>query len=321
MKIIKYSLIVLLVVGGLGVTFYFNQSENQKARESFNILSGPRGGVYQVVAVAMTEVISAKLPNTIATMSPSFGSIDNVKAIDKKRSQAAIAMLDAATAGYRGSVDYNRESQDVRVMAKLYKNRMHLVVFENSDIKTVADLNGKRLGTGPTGSGIAFMTDHFIKANKLDVISVPLTLTESSYQLENGGIDAFIVVGGVPTREVTNLATKRPIRLINTGDSLDAMNKLFGGYNKSVIKAGSYPGITEDVSIVETDNVLIVPASMSNKRAYEITKALFENQKELEKRHVVMKNLIVENQTPLEIPYHPGAQKYFNEQRLRVVSK
>ena len=58
---------------------------------------------------------------------------------------------------------------------------------------------------------------------------------------------------------------------------------------------------------------------MDEKLAYQITRAVFENQAELAGVHAEAKNLRLEAQTAVgsPVPFHPGAARYFAEKGLK----
>ena len=94
------------------------------------------------------------------------------------------------------------------------------------------------------------------------------------------------------------------------------MNRHYGDglYTRVVIPAGTYPGVSQDVPVVGVGNVLVVSASMPDQQAYDITRLLFDKQKELAAVHPEAENLKIETAVAgSPAPFHPGAERYYRE--------
>jgi TRAP transporter TAXI family solute receptor len=68
--------------------------------------------------------------------------------------------------------------------------------------------------------------------------------------------------------------------------------------------------------VIGVSNVLVVNRSMPDDLAYQITRAIFEHQSELAAIHPEARSLSLGTaRTGSPAPFHPGAQKYFDEHR------
>ncbi|WP_345409715.1 TAXI family TRAP transporter solute-binding subunit [Nonomuraea salmonea] len=181
-------------------------------------------------------------------------------------------------------------------------------------------MKGKRVSLGPANSGTQVVARRVLEAAGLDpdndVTKQQLSINESVQAAKDGTIDAFFWVGGLPTAGITDLAVSRPdMKMMDTSEVLPTMQSTHGEQYVSldVDLAATYKlsGLIKTVGIA---NVLLVPDSMDEQLAYDITKTLFEKKAELEKVHPEAKKLdpaLGQQVAPVEL--HPGAARYYKE--------
>ena len=110
--------------------------------------------------------------------------------------------------------------ENFSTVAALYLEQVQIVTLD-PEIKSVADLEGKRVSIGATGSGVYYNAIDVLGAYGLteeDIEPTFQSFGESVDSLQDGKIDAAFVVAGAPTVAVTTLAASRDVYLV----SLDA---------------------------------------------------------------------------------------------------
>src|SRR3954466_12755969 len=218
-------------------------------QKTLAIATGGTGGVYYPLGGGLANILSKALPGVQATAEVTGGSVDNLKLIGSGQAELAFTMVDATLDAYKGEDKFKGGKVDVRALAVLYPNRMHVVTVEGRGIEKMSDLKGKRVSTGSPGSATEVMAFRVIEAAGLDkdkdMKRERLSVAESVNALKDKKIDAFFWVGGLPTAAVTDLGATPgvKIKLIDHADVVDKMNKKYGPlYSADVIKAGVYPG-------------------------------------------------------------------------------
>jgi hypothetical protein len=196
---------------------------------------------------------------------------------------------------------------------------------DGTGITKLSDLKGKRVSTGAPGSGVEVMATRVLEAvgidPRKDIKQERLGAAESVNAIKDRKIDAFFWVGGVPTAALTDLAATpgTKMRLLDHAEAIDAMNRKYGPlYVKGIIAPASYQGMDKPVENIDVWNILVTNDKMSDKMAYDIVKTLMEKKPELVAVHKEAQNIDLKYQkigSPL--PYHPGAQKYFEEQGVK----
>jgi len=313
-----------LLIAAAAVALAFAGSA--QAQQKISIGTGGTGGVYYPLGGGLANILSKNLPNTQATAEVTGGSVDNLKLLGAKQSEIGFTMVDAGFDALRGQ-DKFKDKIDLRTLAVLYPNRMHVVTIEGTGITKMSDLKGKRVSTGSPGSATEVMAFRVIEAAGLDkdkdMTRERLGAAESVNAIKDKKIDAFFWVGGIPTAAVTDLAATPgvKIKMIDHADVVDAMNKKYGPlYSKATIAQTAYPGMDKPAQIADVWNVLVVRADMDEKLAYAVVKTMFDKQADLIAVHKEAESLKLATQsndnTP--IPFHPGAIKYYAEKGVTV---
>ena len=118
------------------------------------------------------------------------------------------------------------------------------IVTTNPDIKTVADLAGKKVSIGAAGSGVYFNAIDVLSAYDLkesDISAVYQSFGDSAESLKDGKIDAAFIVAGAPTTAITDLATAGSVYLVSLDDShVQSLLSASPYYTAATIKAGTY---------------------------------------------------------------------------------
>jgi len=295
--------------------------------QSIAIATGGTGGVYYPLGGGLANILSKTLPGIQATAEVTGGSVDNLKLIGSGQAELAFTMVDATLDAYKGEDKFKGGKVDVRALAVLYPNRMHVVTVEGRGVEKIADLKGRRVSTGAPGSATEVMAFRVIEAAGLDkdkdMRRERLGAAESVNAIKDGKIDAFFWVGGLPTAAITDLAATPGIKLklIDHSELAEKMNAKYGQlYSADVIKAGTYPGQDADNRMTSVWNIMVANASLTEQLAYNVVKTMFDKKAEWAAIHRDASELNLENQSIAKsaIPFHPGAVKYFTEQGVKI---
>jgi hypothetical protein len=295
----------------------------QPGARFLSIATGGTGGVYYPYGGGLAKVLNENLPGVRATAEVTAASVDNLKLIRDGRADIAFVLADTLADAVAGRGAFAGRPVPAASLAVLYSNYTHIVTTAASGITTIAGLRGKTVSTGAPGSGTEVIAFRVLRAAGLDpdrdVTRQALGATESAGALKDGKIAAFIWTAGLPTAAIQDLAHSQgmTIRLISSGDVLPALQRDHGElYFPLEIPAGLYPGVDQPVTVVGIANVLVVNRSMPDDLAHDITRVLFEKKSELAAIHPEAAQLSLERGAGgSPAPYHPGALKYYAEQK------
>jgi TRAP transporter TAXI family solute receptor len=293
---------------------------------SLAIGTGPTGGVYYPLGGGIAALISKYIPGANATAETSPGGVDNLRLLHAGKIELGLAGPDHVWDASQGKLRGLGEKMAVRTIASLFANFMHVVTLESTGIRTVADLKGKRVSTGPPGSGTEVKGLRVLEARGVTVKDLRgqdrLNVSESAGALKDGKIEAFLWNSGVPTAAVLDLAASPGIklRLVPNGEAVAPMVAKYGRfYYVGAIGKDAYPGLTDDVPVVAEKHLLVAHERLDEKLAYQITQVLLEHTPELvaihpAAREISLKSAVVGS----PVPFHPGALRYYKEKGVTV---
>lgn len=296
-------------------------------RTRLSIATGGTGGVYYPYGGGLAQLISKNIPNVEAAAEVTPASVDNMKLIQSGNADLAFVLADTAYDAVEGRGPFQASGKvPGRALAVLYSNYMHLVATEESGIKTVADLKGKRVSMGAPGSGTEIKANRVLEANGLnpesDVRRERLGVAESAAAMKDRKVDAFFWDGGLPTAAVLDLAAtpNQKIRFISHADAIQKMNDKYGPfYVKLTIPKGTYPNQDADVEVAGTANILVVNEKFDAQLAYDILKMMVDKQSDVAAIHSEAKRFGLPQATVgSSIPFHPGAIKFYAEKGITV---
>jgi TRAP transporter TAXI family solute receptor len=287
-----------------------------------SIATGGTGGVYYPYGGGIAQLLTSHLSGVEATAEVTAASVDNLKFLHQGTSDLAFTMADIAQDALAGrDVFESFGPVQVRALAVLYYNYMHLVTRTGSGIERLDDLPGRIVSLGTPGGGGTVLAERILAAAGIDQGALRvrnLGVAQAADALKDGKIDAFFWSGGVPTSSVLDLVHTPgiSIRLLPLDHVLEAMQQRHDGslYARTVIPADVY-GLPADVPVIGVDNMLVATDRLPDDLAYDITRVLFEERDALVRIHPQARELALETAVAgSTIPFHPGAIRYFREQ-------
>ncbi len=330
-NLFKSSLMILLLTIGLS-----GKSFAQELK-FFTIGTGGTAYTYYPVGGMIANAISKPpgsrecgkggscgVPNLIASAVSSRGSVDNVNAIISGLRNSGFAQSDVAYWAYTGTgtMQGKEPAKDLRTIAALFQEHIHLVALKKSNINSVKDLKGKRVSLDEPGSGTYVDAKLILESNGLntsDVKAEALKGKAATDALRNGKVDAIFVVAGFPTGAIVELASAVDIKLVPIdGAGAKALTSKYGFFSQSPIPSGTYEGVDE-VNTVAVGAQWFTSAKEDNELIYQITKALWnkESRKLMDVGHAKGKTITPDTAlSGVGVPLHPGAEKFYKEAGL-----
>ena len=330
-NLFKSSLMILLLTLGLS-----GKSFAQELK-FFTIGTGGTAYTYYPVGGMIANAISKPpgsrecgkggscgVPNLIASAVSSRGSVDNVNAIISGLRNSGFAQSDVAYWAYTGTgtMEGKEPAKDLRTIAGLFQEHIHLVALKKSNINSVKDLKGKRVSLDEPGSGTYVDAKLILESNGLstsDVKAEALKGKAATDALRNGKVDAIFVVAGFPTGAIVELASAVDVKLVPIdGAGAKALTSKYGFFSQSPIPSGTYEGVDE-VNTVAVGAQWFTSAKEDNELIYQITKALWnkESRKLMDVGHAKGKTITPDTAlSGVGVPLHPGAEKFYKEAGL-----
>jgi uncharacterized protein len=292
------------------------------AAQTVSIVTTPSGSFTNSAGAAMAKVIGEKT---------------KVRAILQAQAQAGMIPVEAGTAEFgmsnsfdatfyaTGTAEYEGQGahKNLRNVGSLLPYQVALHVRADSDIKSIADLKGKRVSSGFNAQKtIGRIIEAYLATAGLtykDVVGVLApNVNRSAEDFTAGKVDVlFFALGSALVKQAA--ATVGPLRVLPIDETPEAVQRmqtiLPGSYLMEVQPSPAFDGITKPTKVVAFDMVLSTNIKVPENVVYEVTKALHQNKAALTATFPPF-NLFVPDQMvkPVkDVEFHPGALKYYRE--------
>lgn len=230
-----------------------------------------------------------------------------------------------AEKGYLGESVYEKLSGkkgfSIRLLAVTVPNLGGLVVAKDSGIFNYSDLKGKRVcGNFPTPSLQAQVEAYLANGNLewKDIIPVPVNSVVEGVNMVTAGRADVSGTAAIGMGAIEELNAKKGARFLGVDTSPQALartRKFHPGYPYKVKPGPGNTGVEKEQYVWAYDIYLIVGEQVPDNVVYLITKALWENHKDFDKVHQLLKDWVPDRFVSKDaaIPYHPGAIKFYRE--------
>ncbi|RMD65172.1 MAG: TAXI family TRAP transporter solute-binding subunit, partial [Alphaproteobacteria bacterium] len=329
---IRISRLYLLFVMtlGLGATLAVAGASAQgvvSEMRIFRIGTGGIGGTYYPIGGLIAHAISnppgsrpcdqggsCGVPGLVAIAQSANGSVANVRAIGSGDLESGFVQSDIAYWASTGTGMFKGRGPigNLRAIASLYPESVHLVVRKGAGIRTVADLRGKRVSLDEPGSGTLVDARLILQAYGLsehDFSPDYLKPIPAIAKMKAAELDAFFIVSGFPTAAIMELANSVGADLVSIdGPQARALVSRYRFFSPTVIPAGTYAGIAE-TRTVSVDAQWVVAAEVDEDLVYAITRALWNRntRRLLDDGHAIGRAITLKTAlNGIAIPLHPG---------------
>ena len=305
--------LALVLVTLLGITLV---SLNRKA--TLTVASGQKGGTYLPIAEVIGDLVAQGSRKVRLVVESSDGSVDNMRRLIDRRADIALVQNDTVA------------GDSVRTLVPLHTGALHFLVRTDSEIRSVADLEGHKIGIGLETSGTHRMVTALFNHYELDfskVERVELPIEDACQQLKDGKIEALLIVLSLRSHSLVDLVSAGEIKLVGIGRDLEEGSVLQGfrlayPFIEPVMiprysygaPHGSLPGVPpEPVPTIGVQTVLVAHRDVPEDLAREITRVVIEKRSILTREFEGV-NMTEDDLDPrgLQFPLHRGAMAYYN---------
>jgi TRAP transporter TAXI family solute receptor len=309
-----------LAVGGAVILVATGSAFAQMPR-SLSLATHGVGTLYNALGTGIATVLT-KHTTAVVRVQPFAGPPAWLPAMDQGQTQMGVLTAADAVTSWTGTRHYKRSFRNTRLIVVGGSLQLSYFVAKDSPMKTVADLKGKRVPAGFAATPIVGLSSEAGLANGnlslKDVVAVPV----SSLQVGNqafieGRVDAGWQSVGSPGLQEADARRGgvRFLTMLTDPAAVARMADVYPGSYPSTLKAGSRVGIVTDTAVLTNDIYLVGAAALSDEAAYQIAKALWEHNDELNAAHPQLAAWTRERMVSeaAYIPYHPGVVRLFKE--------
>jgi TRAP transporter TAXI family solute receptor len=302
-----------------------------KAKKVSFVTIGTGGvtGIYYPTGVAISRMVNQQFDayGIKATVESTSGSVFNVNAVLSADLVFGVVQSDRQYQAYNGLAEWSKygKQTDLRSVFSVHPESITLIASEESGIREIKDLKGKRVNLGNPGSGYLQNSRDVLKAMGLDedsdLSAEHVKAVEAPGLLQDERVDAFFYTVGHPNGNIKE-ATSGRIKVFIVpiiGPGIDKMLEKYPYYAESTIANSFYPYATntEDIETIGVKATFVTSKNVDEDIVYAITKEVFENFEDFKSLHPAYEILTKKDMLKgLSAPIHKGALRYYKEAGL-----
>ncbi|MGB7251181.1 MAG: TAXI family TRAP transporter solute-binding subunit [Phormidesmis sp.] len=274
------------------------------------LATGGQTGEYYAFGQAIAQVTQKHMPHIRLNVVEAPGSDQNMSDVADRTVDMALVQSDTPV------------QPSVRAVAQLYPELFHLIAHKNANIRSMADLKGKRIALMPEGSGSYALfwplANHY-GLSAQDLSAQPMSSSNAHQALLNGEVDALFRIIGLGNPAVGELLKTSQFELVPI-EQIGALQLTQPYLEPTVIPQGSYDGSLpvpgQDLPVIAVSALLVAHDSVEIEIVKAITEVLYEHRNEL----IAINPRAASIQSPeasqnLGFPLHEGAKAYYTQDR------
>jgi len=283
-------------------------------------------GVYFQVGRGICRLVERYTDGLECSAVPTPGSRFNMDSVQLNAFEVGIVQSDVQfwAVTRTGEFQYVEMGYDnLRSLFSVHGEPFTLVARRDSGIRSLADLEGRRVNLGNPGSGqratMQVVMDAMGWTPKSFAFAGSLPAAQQSLALCHGRIEAMVYVVGHPNKSIQKATDLCDALLVNVeGPEIDRLVAEYPYYSYMTIPGGIYRGNDRPVSTFGVRATVVVSEDLDDETVYAIVKAVFDNLDTFKKMYPAFgvldpKRMVREG---LTAPLHPGAERYFRENGL-----
>ena len=223
---------------------------------------------------------------------------------------------------YEAISGIGRPRADLRIINAMYSTSGMFIVRADSPYRTIADLKGKPIAWGASGSGFVVLARYVFDGLGLDVDRdfrpVYLEKAADGPAMVLDGRVAALWGGGVGWPGFVAVA-KGPAGARFIAPSAEEIRRILAKHSfikPITLPAGSYPGQDAPVAALGSWSLVLARPSLPDEVAYRIARALHKGKSAIAARHAQGSESTLANTlaaVPREDLIHPGVLRYMRE--------
>src|SRR5262252_19382 len=288
--------------------------------QTFGFASMQPGSINHTTSSAIAKVLKEK-GGLNALVQPTAGETVIIAIVG--RGEADFGMANAPEIA---TAIGSNEQPNLRIIGAIYTLKTGFWVRKDSNMRTVADLRGKRVTMGYSAMRAlepmsrAILATGGLTESDIKPVLVP-NVVRSADDFVGGAADMFMFAFGAPkVREVD--VTVGGTRFLEVPESpgIAAARKISPyGYLTNVEPGPIFVGVEKPMQVYTIDNILFTHAKVPDDVVYKVIQTMEANKAEM---IAVAPNLREFSAAGLnrryDFPFHPGALKYFKDKNVEA---
>jgi len=289
--------------------------------QTYGFATLPPGTLNHTTASAVAKVLKEKAGLNVLVQ-PTAGDNVIIPMVNRGEAEIGIANAPEIASALEGG-----RNKDVRLIGTAHPLRSAFWVRKDSAMKTIADLKGKRVVMGYSamrvldGMARAILATAGLSEKDISPILVP-NVVRGADDFISGAADMYFFAFGAPkVREVEATVGGTRVLEINA-DGMPAARKISPyGYLSDAAPGPVFIGVEKPMKVYTFDNVLITSSKVPDDLVVKIIETLEANKADLVAVQPVLREFAAASlYKTFDMPYHPGALKYFKDKGIEAKS-
>ncbi|MBU1139922.1 MAG: TAXI family TRAP transporter solute-binding subunit [Proteobacteria bacterium] len=309
----------------LSTVMTFAAANDSYAQKRIVFGGGPAGGTFQVVANAIQVYKPVKeMTDFTVKAQSSAGSVENLRKINAGKMDFGVVYSGHVYLGANGMMKNDtKKYENVLAVSYLYGAPAQLVVRKDSGIKSVKDLEGKKVGVGNAGSGAFANCELFFSHMGIwdKIERNAMGYNDAAAAFGNNQLDAFWLFTAFPSGAVIMAAQTNDIAMVDL--EADAVSSGFYQkypyFSKLSIPAGTYKGVDTNTPSFQDSALWVANKDVPEDVVYKLLSVIYtdEGLAHMIGQKKTFKEMSVKNGVNgIVTPMHPGAIKFWKEKGI-----
>lgn len=292
---------------------------NIAAAQTFGFATMQPGTLNHTSASAVAKVLKEKAGLNVVVQ-PTAGESVMIPLVARGEAEFGIANI-FEVEGAKAA------NPNLRLIGSLHALRGAFWVRKDTTMKTIADLKGKKVGMGYSAMRTidpmvkAILATGGLTEKDITPVLIP-NVIRGADDFTSGAADMFFFAFGAPkVREVD--ATVGGIRALEIPASgMPAAKKILPeGYLTPAQPNPFFVGVDHPMGVYTWDNMIFTNSKVSDDAVYKLIDTLEKNKADLVTIQPALREFSAAGlYKSYDIPYHPGALKYFKEHNIQAKS-
>jgi uncharacterized protein len=304
----------VLTFGLLGLTVLAATPASAQTAAPVTFMTAGDGSAFLPYGQGMAAYLARK--DIRVEIKKSGGSNDNLMAVSASAMTIGTAFMASAYEAITGTGLFAGHKHDnVRALFPMYETSFQVAALRNSGLRSLADLDGKKVGVGPARGP----AEGFFRA-AAEVAGIrPVIVNGDPAALSKlvliGEIDALWQGAVVPIPSLTAVADQADAVVFGLSDTeVAAVLAKLPALSPTTIQPGTYKGQTTEIKSFSAWNFVVANKDLPDETAYAITKAVLSAADPKSEIYPTAMGTRAANAANNRIlPFHPGALRFYRE--------
>ena len=291
-----------------------------------NLITGGTNSDWDRIGSAVAQLTNANFSGHPVTAVPGAGGVSNPARVGRLPGDFGISFLSFLRAATVGNPPYRQAFPDLRHVATLLQNKLHLIASPSLEVSTLDEIVARRLPVR-VGTGLPGSAEEFLFREALSILGVTytdlrawggrvdlLSSGERADLFRDGHIDVIAFHSTDPSATVTELMISHAGTFLSIGEEVRSALRSRWDVQTLVLPAGRYRNLDADVVTVGLEFGIFTTAGVRDELVYAMVKSIDASVPYLGNVHVGFRQWDPRRMAEGGgLQTHPGALRFFRE--------